>query len=64
MKNKQDILNRIYKACFINPNIRVALFEDWNYVANRLVDNKEEAIPFEILSCIDFWLNEEFNLTF
>lgn len=34
MKRKQDILNRIYKVCFIYPNIKEKLFEDWGYVAN------------------------------
>lgn len=64
MKCKQDILNRIYKACFINPNVREKLFEDWGYVAYLLEKNEEETIPPGVLYCIDFWLDEEFNLTF
>ena len=64
MKRKQDILNRIYKACFINPNVKEKFFEDWGYVANFLEKNKEEIISPEILYCIDFWLDEEFDLTF
>ena len=64
MKCKQDILNRIYKACFTYPSIREKLFEDWGYVANLLEKNEEEAIAPGILYCIDFWLDEEFDLTF
>ena len=64
MKSKQDILNRIYKACFVNPNIREKFFEDWGYVANLLENNAEENIPLNILCCIDSWLDVEFDLTF
>lgn len=64
MELKQDILNRIYKACFIYPNIREKFFEDWKYIANLLQNNEEEAIPLNILSLIDFWLDTEFDLTF
>ena len=55
MKCKQDILNRIYKACFIYPNVREKLFEDWGYVANLLENSEEEAISPGVLYCIDFW---------
>lgn len=64
MKCKQDILNRIYKACFINPNVKEKFFEDWGYVANLLENNEEEFIPPGVLYCIDLWLDAEFNLTF
>lgn len=64
MELKQDILNRIYKACFVNPNIREKFFEDWKYIANLLQNNEEEAIPLNILGLIDFWLDTEFDLTF
>ena len=64
MKLKQDILNRIYKACFVYPNIKEKFFEDWRYIANLLQNNEEEAIPLNILGLIDFWLDTEFDLTF
>jgi hypothetical protein len=64
MKCEQDILNRIYKACFINPNVREKFFEDWGYVANLLENNEEEFISPGVLYCIDLWLDTEFNLTF
>ena len=64
MKCKQDILNRIYKACFINLNVREKFFEDWGYVANLLENDKEEAISPGVLYCIDLWLDTEFDLTF
>lgn len=66
MELKQDILNRIYKACFIYPNVREKFFEDWGYVANLLENNNEgEVISCGgILYCIDFWLDTEFDLTF
>lgn len=64
MKCKEEILNRIYKACFVYPNIKEKLFEDWGYIANFLENNEEEVIPPGILCCIDLWLDAEFNLTF
>ena len=64
MKSKQDILNRIYKACFIDLKVKEALIEDWGYVARYLEDNSEEVISLEVLSCIDVWLDTEFDLDF
>lgn len=64
MENKEKILNRIYKACFIYPNVKEKLFEDWGYVANFLESNEEEAISPGVLYCIDLWLDTEFDLTF
>lgn len=61
MRSKQDILSRIYKACFINSNVKEALLEDWGYVARHLEEDNEEAISLEILCCIDAWLDEEFD---
>ena len=29
MKSREEILNRIYKACFIYTQVREKLFEDW-----------------------------------
>lgn len=64
MKSREEILNRIYKACFVNPNLKVEFFEDWSYIANYLAEGREDAIPLEVLSCVDFWLNTEFDLNF
>lgn len=65
MKRREEILNRIYKACFIYPQIREKLFEDWKWVSEVLEDGLEDRIPVEILHCIDIWLDAEFSfLTF
>ena len=65
MKNREEILNRIYKACFIYGQIKEKLFEDWGFVAETLENGEEERIITEILYCIDSWLNSYFSfLTF
>lgn len=64
MKSKEEILNRIYKACFIYTQVREKLFEDWKWVSEVLENELEDRIPIEILYCIDLWLDAEFNLTF
>ena len=64
MKNREEILNRIYKACFLYPNLKEKLFEDWKWVSEVLENELEDRIPIEILYCIDLWLDTEFDLTF
>ncbi len=63
MKSKQDILNRIYKACFLYPNLKDTFFNDWGYIANLLADGDED-IPLELLACVNLWLDENFDLDF
>lgn len=65
MKSREEILNRIYKACFIYAQVKEKLFEDWKWVSEILEDGLEDRIPVEILYCIDIWLDAEFSfLTF
>ena len=64
MKNKEEILNRIYKACFVYAQVKEKLFEDWKWVSEVLENELEDRIPIEILYCIDLWLDAEFDLTF
>lgn len=65
MKSREEILSRIYKACFIYGQIKEKLFEDWGFVADLLENGEEEQIITEILYCIDLWLDSEFPfLTF
>lgn len=64
MKSKEEILNRIYKACFIYAQVKEKLFEDWKWVSEVLENELEDRIPIEILYCIDLWLDAEFDLTF
>ena len=64
MKSREEILNRIYKACFIYTQVREKLFEDWKWVAEALENELDDRIPIEILVCIDLWLDTEFDLTF
>lgn len=64
MKSKEEILNRIYKACFIYAQIKEKLFEDWKWVSEVLENGLEDRISIEILYYIDLWLDAEFNLTF
>lgn len=64
MKNREEILNRIYKACFLYPNLKEKLFEDWKWVAEVMEDGDEDRISVEILRYVDLWLDAEFDLTF
>lgn len=64
MKSREEILNRIYKACFIYAQVKEKLFEDWKWVSEILENELEDRIPIEILYCIDLWLDAEFDLTF
>ena len=64
MKSKEEILNRIYKACFVYAQVKEKLFEDWKWVSEVLKNELEDRIPIEILYCIDLWLDAEFDLTF
>ena len=64
MKSKEEILNRIYKACFVYAQVKEKLFEDWKWVSEVLENELEDRIPIEILYCIDLWLDAEFDLTF
>lgn len=65
MKSREEILNRIYKACFIYAVVKEKLFEDWAYIADMLENGEEEHVVTEILNCLDLWLDSEFpSLTF
>ena len=64
MKNREEILNRIYKACFLYPNLKEKLFEDWKWVAEVMEGGDEDRISVEILRYVDLWLDTEFDLTF
>lgn len=65
MKSREEILSRIYKACFVYPVLKAKLFEDWAYIADLLENGEEERIITEILYCLDLWLDSEFSfLTF
>lgn len=65
MKSREEILNRIYKACFIYGQIKEKLFEDWAFIADMLENGEEDHIVTEILYCLDLWLDSEFSfLTF
>lgn len=60
MKSREEILNRIYKVCFIYTQVKEKLFEDWKWIAEVLEDGLENRIPIEFLYCIDVWLDSEF----
>ena len=64
MRSREEILNRIYKACFVYAQVKEKLFEDWKWVSEVLKNELEDRIPIEILYCIDLWLDAEFDLTF
>lgn len=65
MKSREEILNRIYKVCFVYPVLKAKLFEDWAYIAEILESGEEERIATEVLYCLDLWLDSEFpSLTF
>lgn len=64
MKTKEEILNRIYKACFLYSNLKEKFFENWKWVAEVMEGGDEDRITVEVLYCVDLWLDAEFNLTF
>lgn len=65
MKSREEILSRIYKACFIYGQIKEKLFEDWGFVADLLEHGEEDHVVTEILYCLDLWLDTYFTfLTF
>lgn len=64
MKSREEILNRIYKACFIYAQVKEKLFEDWKWVSEILENELDDKVPIEILVCIDLWLDADFDLTF
>ena len=64
MKNREEILNRIYKACFLYPNLKEKFFEDWKWVAETMESGDEDRISIEVLRYVDLWLDAEFDLTF
>jgi len=64
MKSREEILNRIYKACFLYPNLEEKFFEDWKWVAETIEGGDEGKISIEVLRCVDLWIDAEFDLTF
>ena len=64
MKNREKILNRIYKACFLYPNFEGKFVEDWGWVAETMKSGNEDKISIEVLRCVDLWIDSEFDLTF
>ena len=64
MKSKEEILNRIYKACFVYAQVKEKLFEDWGWVAETMKSGNEDKISIEVLRCVDLWIDSEFDLTF
>ncbi len=64
MKSREEILNRIYKACFLYPNLEEKFFEDWKWVAETIESGDEGKISIEVLRCVDLWIDAEFDLTF
>ena len=65
MRSREEILNRIYKACFIYPQIKEKLFFFFSYIEEILQSGEEKFIVTEILYCIDLWLDSYFSfLTF
>ena len=64
MRSREEILNRIYKACFLYPHLKEKLFEDWKWVAEVMEGGDEDRITTEVLYYVDLWLDAEFNLTF
>ena len=64
MRSREEILNRIYKACFLYPNLKEKFFEDWKWVAETIENGDEGKISIEVLRCVDLLIDAEFDLTF
>ena len=64
MKSREEILNRIYKACFRYPIVKEDLFHNWRWVAEVIQDGDEDRIPIHVLYCVDLWLDTFPFLTF
>lgn len=56
-KEREKILKKIYKICFIDPDVMHDLRNDWFYIYQLLCDDKEDEIPDVALEMIDTWLD-------
>ena len=54
---REKILKKIYKMCFVDPDIKRDLQNDWFYIYQLLDDEKEDEIPDAVLEMIDIWLD-------
>ena len=64
MRSREEILNRIYKACFRYPNIEEDFFNNWKWVAETIAGGDEDRVTIEVLYCVDLWLDTFCFLTF
>ena len=55
--DREKILKKIYKMCFVDPDIKRDLQNDWFYIYQLLDDEKEDEIPDAVLEMIDIWLD-------
>ena len=60
MLERDRILKKIYKNCFMDPDIKLALSSDWFYVYQLLEAGEEDEIPDAILEMIELWLDSDF----
>ena len=55
--DREKILKKIYKMCFVDPDIKRDLQNDWFYIYQLLDDEKEDEIPDAVLEMIGIWLD-------
>ena len=64
MRSREEILNRIYKACFRFPGVEEDFFDNWKWVAETIKGGDEDRISIQVLYCVDLWLDTFPFLTF
>lgn len=60
MLERDRILKKIYKNCFMNPDIKQAFSTDWFYVCEILEAGEEDEVPDAVLEMIEDWLDSGF----
>ncbi len=53
------MLYKIYKACFVNDEIKQAFINDWYWVYDRLWMEEEEQVPNDVLKMVILWLKDK-----
>ena len=64
MRSREEILNRIYKACFRFPGLEEDFFDNWKWVAETIKGGDKDRVTIEVLYCVDLWLDTFPFLTF
>ena len=58
MLERDRILKRLYKACFMDPDTKQAFSSDWFFVHQLLEEGEEDQVSDAVLEMIELWLDE------